>query len=330
MTIRSVLQTLFIAATLFYTFQSCMEAKAETAALSISNEREALAKTYYQIPREGLFEDKVVMKEMRVRYRKYMIEMNKKVKATGAKFVVMYLTAGVGQNESPLHAMGRTFLETTCKELKIDFVDVSCGLIGKDATEITYYPKDGHFSKAGAKLIEKELESIIPNYINYHSTTTYTERPKLFGDQAPLQDAILDGGKELPYRLKTNTQGLRMNYDLAFPKTKQRMLFMGDSGFFFPFMDNKNIASIMLQEKFPNIEFVNSCNWGYAIDDHITLFEQRAKFTEPDVVFMQTSGSDIIDMYFSNRNLLSRNPEAWLPSVAEKAFYERTFKSQQK
>jgi hypothetical protein len=85
-----------------------------------------------------------------------------------------------------------------------------------------------------------------------------------------------------------------MNYDLAFPKTKQRMLFMGDSGFFFPFMDNKNIASIILQEKFPNIEFINSCNWGYAIDDHITLFEQRAKYTEPDVVFMQTSASDIL------------------------------------
>jgi hypothetical protein len=326
MTIRSVLQLLFITAILVYTFQSCTEAKAETPALAISNERDALAKIYYEIPREQLAEDPIVMKELRQRYKKYMIEMNKKVKATGSKFVIMYLTAGVGQNETPLHAMGRTFLETTCKELKIDFVDVTCGLIGKDATEITYYPKDGHFSKAGAKLIEKELESIIPNYTKYRSSTTYTQRPSVFGDQAPLQDAILDGGKELPYRLKTNTQGLRMNYDLTFPKAKQRMLFMGDSGFFFPFMDNKNIASVMLQDKFPDIEFVNSCNWGYAIDDHITLFEQRAKYTEPDVVFMQTSASDIIDMFFSNRNLLSRNPEAWIPSVAEKAFYERTFK----
>ena len=325
MTAKSILQFLFIATILVYTFQSCTEAKAETAAPIISSAREFLATKYYQIPRDGLYNDPVVMGEMKARYRKYMVQMNKNVKATGAKFVVMYMTAGVGQNETPLHAMGRTFLEETCKQLKIDFVDVSCGLIGKNATDITYYPKDGHFSKAGAKLIAKELEGIIPQYIKYQSTTTYAHRPSVFGDQAPNQDAILDGGKDLPYRLKTNAQGLRMNYDLTFPKKKKRFLFMGDSAFFFPFMDNKNIASVMLQDKFPDIELVNACNWGYAVDDHITLFEERAKYTEPDVVFMQTSASDIIDMYFSNRNLLSRNPQAYQPSKAEIAFYTRTF-----
>ena len=117
-----------------------------------------------------------------------------------------------------------------------------------------------------------------------------------------------------------------MDYDLAFPKAKQRILFIGDSGFFFPFLDNKDIATNLLQVKFPDKEFLNACNWGYALDDYITLFEERAKFTEPDVVMLQTSGTDILDMFFSHRNRFSRNPQAHQPSAVEKAYYESTFK----
>ena len=117
-----------------------------------------------------------------------------------------------------------------------------------------------------------------------------------------------------------------MNYDLAFPKTKQRILFIGDSGFFFPFLDNKDIVSNLLQDKYADKEFINACNWGYSIDDYVTLSEERAKFTEPDVVMLQTSGTDIMDMYFSHCNRFSRNAQAWKPTATEKAFYDKTFK----
>jgi hypothetical protein len=58
----------------------------------------------------------------------------------------------------------------------------------------------------------------------------------------------------------------------------------------------------------------------------MTLFEERAKFTEPDVVMLQTSGTDILDMFFSHRNRFSRNAKTYQPSSVEKAYYESTLK----
>jgi hypothetical protein len=45
---------------------------------------------------------------------------------------------------------------------------------------------------------------------------------------------------------------------------------------------------------------------------------------------LHSTGNNIcdygIDMYFSNRNRFSRNPQAQQPTALEKAYYEHTFK----
>ena len=294
---------------------------------NISPEREAMIKQYSMVPREEMEKDPALMTELKERYKQYMISMNKKVSATGAKFVVMYMTPEVGDNMTSVQRMGKSFLMNTCKEIGANFIDVTKTIAAPTAPKgITNWPKDGHFSKIGAKMIADELEKIVPHYVAHKATTTYSKRPDQFGDQTPNLNTTLDGGKNLPYKFRVNKQGLRQNRDVVFPKTKSRILFMGDSGFFFPFVDNNDMAHEILQSKFPNVDFANACNWAYAIDDYITLWDERAKFVEPDVVIMQTSGSDIMDMYFTNRNRFTRNQYAHQPSALEKAYYERTYK----
>jgi hypothetical protein len=85
----------------------------------------------------------------------------------------------------------------------------------------------------------------------------------------------LDGGKGLPYRVKTNAQGLRMDTDVSSTKTKQRILFLGDSEMYFPFLDNKNIGTNLLQTAFPDKEMLNAANWGYSIDDYVSFTKKR-------------------------------------------------------
>jgi hypothetical protein len=292
----------------------------------ITPEREAMIKKYSEVPREEMEKDPALMEELKGRYKNHIATMNQKVSATGAKFVVMYMTPEVGNSMTNVQRMSKGFLKGVCKEMGIEYIDVTKNLGDKEPTVITNHPIDGHFSKVGAKIIAEDLAILVPKYAAQKATATYTKRPAVFGDQAPNQNQVLDMGKKLPFRLVTNKQGLRQNHDVTFPKTKTRFLFMGDSGFFFPFVDNNDIAHEVLQAKLPQFDFNNACNWGYAIDDYISLWEEKAKYVEPDVVIMQTSGSDIIDMYFSNRNRFSRNPQAYQPSALEKAYYERTFK----
>jgi hypothetical protein len=292
---------------------------------TITPEREAMIKKYSEVPREEMEKDPALMNELKARYKQNMATMNQKVSSTGAKFVVMFMTPEVGINMTNVQRMSRAFLKSSCQEMGIDFIDVTKNL-GEDPKPMTNLPIDGHFSKAGAKVIAADLEKMLPKYAAQKAKATYDKRPAVFGDQAPNQNQVMDLGKNLPFRLVTNKQGLRQNHDVTFPKTKTRFLFMGDSGFFFPFMDNGDMAHEVLQAKMPQFDFNNACNWGYAIDDYISLWDERSKYVEPDVVVMQTSGSDIIDMYFSNRNRFSRNPQAQQPTALEKAYYERTFK----
>lgn len=291
-----------------------------------ADEKAGMLKVYPEVPREEMMKDPVVWAEMKERYKNNIAELNSKIEATGAKLIVAYITPEIGNSTTPAQREGKPFIESICTEIGAEFVDLTANLKDKDPKEVTNMPIDGHWSKTGAKIIATDLEPVLAKYDAQKATATYTQRPALFGDLKANQDEVLDGGKNLPYRLQTNSQGLRMDFDLAFPKTKQRVLFMGDSGFFFPFMDNKDIVNALLQAKYTNKEFVNSCNWGYGIDDQVSLFDERVKYTEPDVVILQTSGTDIMDMYFSHRNRFGRTKKAFQPSAAEKAFYEATFK----
>jgi lysophospholipase L1-like esterase len=150
-------------------------------------------------------------------------------------------------------------------------------------------------------------------------------KPAIFGDLQVNADEILDGGKDLPYRLVTNSQGLRLNYNVTFPKKKQRILLFGDSVFFCPFLDNEDGIAQQLQAMYPDAEIINTANWGYSIDDYLSLYQEKAKFLEADLVIVQTSGNDIMDYYFSNRLKLSRNKTNIQPSEAELALYKELY-----
>jgi hypothetical protein len=144
-------------------------------------------------------------------------------------------------------------------------------------------------------------------------------------NNTPGEDKIADGGKDMPYRIKINAQGLRMNKDVEATKTKQRILFMGDSEIFFPFLDNDFTGTELLQKIFSQKEILNAGMWGYTMDDYLSLYKEKAKKSASDVVVVVTNGNDILDYYFTNRNKLSRNPKATQPSPAEEKYYEMIY-----
>ena len=294
-----------------------------------------LAKTYNSdiLPTDELLNAKnplsaKMYKDLKERYKKDFVELIADIKSTGAKPVLCWVTTEIGIAQTPVQMYGKIFIKQLCVENGVEFNELG-GPILNNLRASTFMPKDGHFNKLGAKYICDFADGIISRYKNVNSKVTYSdkERSELFGDGDVSVDEIRDGGKGLPYRLKVNKQGLRMNYDLKFPKKKRRILFIGDSEFFFPFLDNENTAEGQLQTKHPELEILNAANWGYSIDDYLSLWKERAKYSEPDVVLLQSSGTDITDLFFTNRMKFSRHREHLQPTELEKQFYEALTKS---
>jgi hypothetical protein len=62
------------------------------------------------------------------------------------------------------------------------------------------------------------------------------------------------------------------------------------------------------------------------MDDYQSLYQEKAKFLEADLVVVQTSGNDIMDYYFSNRLKLSRKKDNINPTESELALYNELYK----
>lgn len=295
-------------------------------------ELDALNKEYVEIPDEKMLENggqnSAIYGEMKKRYKAQLAEFKQEVESTGAKFIVVIITPEVGEGITNRTRYGHPFIKSTCAELGIEYYDLSPVIAKQNAHEITQIPKDGHWSKKGAIFLANQLDPIVKKYPDHRSNKTYkdSERPETFGDLAPSSEEILDGGKDLPYRVIANAQGLRMNEDVKFPKTKQHILFMGGSQIYSPFLDNEFISTTILAKRHPEAVIMNSCMISGCTDDFLSLWKEKAKYSEPDVVIVQTNGTDITDLFFTNRNHLARSKQPYYPSPLEEKYFTETYR----
>ena len=284
---------------------------------------------YSRVPDDKILENgenTPLYAELKERYKMHVTKLKELVDASGAKLVFMCLSPEI--NGATLSSKyGPPYIRSVCQQLGIDYIDFAPLIATQNTKEITQWPHDGHWSKKGAVFIAGHLAPIIKKYSANASTVVYkdSERPETFGDFTPSSDEVLDGGKDLPYHVKANAQGVRMDYDIKFPKKKKHVLFMGDSGIFCPFLNNEFTITGVLQQQFPDMVIMNTGTIGYTVEDYVTLWNEKAKYSEPDIVIVQTNGADITDLYFSHRNHLSRSHKPFPPSANEEAFYKKNY-----
>lgn len=288
-----------------------------------------IQKKYFKIPDERILDlgaGTPLYAELKQRYKRDAAELKKLVEATGAKLIFICLTPETG-DATKRSKYGTPFIGQVCRQLDIEYLNFNPLVARKSPKEITQWPKDGHWSKKGAEYIADHLEPLIKKHWEASSTVKYkdSERSETFGDFIPGEDEIRDGGKDLPYRVRANMQGVRMDQDITFPKKKKHILFMGDSGIFCPFLDNEFTITGVLQKRLPDAVVMNTGVISYTLEDYITLWNEKAKYSEPDIVFVQTNGGDITDYYFTHRNFTSRSHKPFYPSENEKKFYEKNY-----
>jgi hypothetical protein len=267
--------------------------------------------------------------ELLAKYKSSLIALKTETDYDCTKLMVVVMTPEVGKGITPANVYGIPFIMATCDNLGLDYYDLSPKLATKEASEIALFPEEGAWSKYGAEVIAGSLGDIIDKYPDQRSTKDPSKapKPKLFGDLPPNMDETPDKGKSTRYHLQTNAQGLRMGYNLTFPKTKQRILILGDAKVFNPFIDNAFTVTALLQQRFPDKEIINAGVNNYTMDDYESLYRERARYVEADLVIVCTDGGDILDNYFSQRNRYSRTEKIYLPTTVEEDFYDQIYRN---
>ena len=310
--------------------QSLKELEKERQDEANLKKTDELKNTYPKIPDDRILDNgpgTALYTELKKRYKDEAEMLKQQVDASGAKLYFVILTVESGKNMLNATRYGNPAVKTILDQVGIEYTDLMPIVAAQNQKEITQIPKDGHWSKKGAVFLADHLSPIIKKYYNTTATTTYkdADRPETFGDLPPDDDEIMDGGKDMPYHVHANSQGVRMDHNILFPKKKKRIVLMGDSAFFSPFLNDEYTIAAVLQKMFPDADIMNTAIIGYTIDDYLTLWNDKVRFAEPDIVIVQTNGGDITDLFFSQRNVVSRTHKPYYPSKNEAQFYKATY-----
>ncbi|MDH3692115.1 MAG: SGNH/GDSL hydrolase family protein, partial [Gammaproteobacteria bacterium] len=265
-----------------------------------------------------------LLKEFQGRYEEGFAKLVKETSKIDSEMLVVYVPSDDFYSKRLEMDTNRAFFSNLCEDYGVAFLDVSDGFLEYSSDVVTLLPEDNHLSRFGNKIVAKEIgQAIEALFPDHRSAVYFDKRPSLLGDFRPNDNSIWTLVPSLPYRVQTNSQGLRMGYDLEFPKKRQRVLVLGDSITFGPFLDNHDTYPAMLNDLYPQREFVNAGVQGYTIIEQLSLFVERAKYVEPDVTILQVLDNDLFDFFYFRLNIFDREKRIYSPSYLEKAFLER-------
>ena len=296
--------------------------------------KNAFIDKYPKIPRDEIIlqaSSSRLYSEMKEYYKRALIELKAATDKDCAKLILVILTTETGKYATTANSYGIPYIMITADNIGIDFYNLADSFTHReDIPMLTQSTAEGTWSKQGALFVAGMMADILAKYDTVRSShhLSGTDKPKLLGDLPPLQDEQMYDHGDQPYHLKVNSQGLRMDNDITFPKTKQTILFLGDAEVYNPMLDNNDIITGVLQRTFPNKVIVNAGMENYTMDDYASLYKEKARFTEPDIVVVVTDGGDILEQYFSSRNKYSRLERIYEPSDAELQFYNQLYGKQ--
>ncbi|PIE34544.1 hypothetical protein CSA56_07435 [candidate division KSB3 bacterium] len=233
-----------------------------------------------------------VLEYFREQYERYFLECIEDVEAAGAQLLVLNVS-----DDIPV----RAFFRTLTAKYHIAYLDAVEELEKYPRHWVHLSPEDEHLSRLGHQIVAEYVAEALKDYHEVRSTIHFETRPVRLGNLPKNSERMWEMESSLAYRVITNAQGFRMQNDLEFPKTKQRILVLGDSYTFGPFLPNAHLYTTMLDRMMPDAEVINAGIMGYSIPEELELFRQRAKYVEPDIVILQVYTNDIRDLSFLKR-----------------------------
>jgi len=135
----------------------------------------------------------------------------------------------------------------------------------------------------------------------FRLTTLYSKVGyRLIGDLEPNRDYVSLVNRDHPFRVVTNSSGLRRKRQVDVRPDKQpRILVLGDSFTFGPYVSNgetfTSIAESKLVERFSRpIEVLNAGVSGYHLPHQLALYKERGHLSQSQVVVVQVLDNDLL------------------------------------
>ena len=232
-------------------------------------------------------------------------------KDTDVRQVILYIPSSYSPSSRTGREISRKFFSDLARKYKLPYLDVT-EKFSAFPNHITHlWPHNGHLSRFGNKLIADTLGIFLAPLLSYRSKISYNDRPVLLGDMKPSEFLLREIVPSMPYRVITNSQGLRRTSDIVFPKpgNKCRILFIGDSFTQGAYLPNHDSFPQLLEEAVTSIEAVNSGIEGYTICDEYSYYKEKGKYIEPDIVVLQVLDNDLYGFYPFKQKMFCRGGE---------------------
>ncbi len=267
---------------------------------------------------------KDLLAELKTRYEDEFKKLRDELSKDNVHLVMLYLPHYAYWNTHMPDS--REFFKGLAERSGVDFIDMTDELLYYGIEQVTLLPEDHHLSRFGNQIIARRLSGYLKDLESHRSALKFHERPVLLGDERPGFHDLSPWDKRMPFILRTNAQGLRMDYDLAFPKTQQRVLVLGDSYTFGPYLENAHTFPAILDRKLEHAEVINAGHGGYTISHESSLYFERAQYSEPDIVVLQVLDNDLEGLVYIHENQYDRHGKARTPTTAERAFLEQAIR----
>jgi len=161
-------------------------------------------------------------------------------------------------------------------------------------------------------IIEIVLRAFV---INSSQLSNYGFNPNGLGDLLPNKNFVDTGVKRLPYLVITNSQGLRNEVEIDFAQDNFRILTIGDSFTYGPYVNNQDtwqaVLEKKLKDKFPDkkIQVLNAGVAGYTITDEFEYLKEKGIKTKPNLIILGIYANDINDLNQEKREIYAREKQ---------------------
>jgi len=278
---------------------------------------------------EALFSEpgRELLLEFQAEYERHFAELVVAARDAGTKLIVLFLPSAMPNRDITDSEMQcRDFYRSLAVKYDVEYLDLTEQLRSQTWEDVTLLPQNGHLSRYGNRIVASELNQFLDQFKNHRSPRKMSDQVAVFGDLNPSQNGIWDIDPHMPYRVITNSQGLRNLNDLE-AKEKQRILILGDSFTFGPFLPNHDTYPALLEQVAEDLEVINAGVAGYTITDEVPLFIERAQFSAPDITVLQVLDNDIYGLFYFKKNDFDRSRKVYRPSPLEKSFLEEVLNS---
>jgi len=132
--------------------------------------------------------------------------------------------------------------------------------------------------------------------------------PECCGDLRPNQKITAQIVPNHPYFIKTNSLGLRDNNQVSLLADKTRILAIGDSITFGPYVSNQETWPAYLEAEFENqIEVLNAGVSAYSIKEETDYLKEKGYLLKPNLVILQFFVNDISDIAKNKTRLVRQS-----------------------